>query len=148
VLHATNALWAALSWLVPGLGHLLRGERAKGLIYAAVLIGCFAAGQIMSEYRAVSRAEHDIAFWAQIGAGGPALLGAWYDATRHARETPPHPIAVPWLLDCGIMYTCVAGLLNFVLVVDLLFPRPGSARAAGRAGRAARTPSDGGAGRD
>jgi len=55
---------------------------------------------------------------------------------------------VPWLLDCGIMYTCVAGLLNFVLVVDLLFPRPGGDRAAGQTGRAAPAPSQGGARRD
>ena len=105
--HASNAFWAALGWLVPGLGHILRGERTKGAIYAATLLGCFAAGEIMSERR-----------------------------------------AVPWLLDCGIMYTCVAGLLNFVLVVDLLFPRPGGDRAAGQTGRAAPAPSQGGARRD
>ncbi len=148
MLYATNAFWAVLSWLVPGLGHVLRGERTKGLAYAAVLLGCFAAGEVMSEYRAVSRTEHDIAFWAQIGAGGPTLLGAWYDGAHHARETPGHPIAVPWLLDCGIMYTCVAGLLNLVLVVDLLFPRPGGARGSAPAGRAGHAATTGGAGGD
>jgi len=148
VRHASNAFWAALGWLVPGLGHILRGERTKGAIYAATLLGCFAAGEIMSERRAVSYTEHDIAFWAQIGAGGPTLLAAWYDDRYHPRETPEHPIAVPWLLDCGIMYTCVAGLLNFVLVVDLLFPRPGGDRAAGQTGRVAPAPSQGGARRD
>jgi hypothetical protein len=77
----------------------------------------------MSEFRAVSRVEHDIAFWAQIGAGGPTMAFATYDSAfnREVRDPLP-PFAVPRLLDCGIMYTCVAGLLNFVLVVDLLFP--------------------------
>lgn len=144
----TSVVFAAVGWLVPGLGHILSGQRTKGVIYACTLLGCFAAGEVMSEVRAVSRKEHDIAFWAQIGMGGPTLLGAWYDATRHTRDVAFHPIAVPRLLDCGIMYTCVAGLLNFVLVVDLLFPRPRTLRGASAAGRTAKEPPRGGGDHD
>lgn len=122
-------LTAATGWLVPGLGHVLRGERVKGLVFMATLMGCFFAGGAMCEFRAVSRTEHDIAFWAQIGAGGPTLLCAWYSASRHARDVGMTPVPVPRLLDCGIMYTCVAGLLSFVLVIDLLFPSGGRRRA-------------------
>jgi hypothetical protein len=124
---------AALGWLVPGAGHFLRGERLKGVLFALAVIGCFLAGEAMAEFRAVSRYEHDIAYYAQIGAGAPTIGCDWYDSAHHGpyprrvsgREVP---ISVPRLLDCGIMYTCVAGLLNFVLVVDLLFPLPGTAR--------------------
>lgn len=111
-------------WLVPGAGHFLRGERVKGIVFGVTLIGCFLAGEIMSEFRAVSRYEHDIAFWAQIGAGAPTITFCLYDYQEYGgpRSYTRHPIGVPRLLDCGIMYTCVAGLLNFVLVVDLLLP--------------------------
>ena len=113
-----------VGWLLPGAGHILRGEYARGLLFLVTLMGCFAAGEIMSEYRAVSRHEHDIAFWAQVGAGAPTLLLSWYDDRYHGPwpKIAGAPVPVPRLLDCGIMYTCVAGLLNFVLVVDLLFP--------------------------
>jgi hypothetical protein len=152
----TNIFFAATSWLVPGLGHVLSGHKVKGLIYAATLLGCFAAGEAMSEFRAVSRKEHDIAFWAQVGIGGPTLLAAAYDQKRLARDREEEerdgargvyrgqaPVPVPRLLDCGIMYTCVAGLLNFVLIVDLLFPRPRPGRSA-----APQAATKGGAGRD
>ena len=131
---AKRVTWGLAAWLVPGAGHALKGELAKGGLCAFALLGCFAAGQAMSEVRAVSRHEHPIAFWAQVGAGGPTLVSAWYDDRSHgpwgANGGAPAP--VPRLLDCGIMYTCVAGLLNFVLVVDLLFPLVPSSKEAGR----------------
>jgi len=116
--------FAILGWLLPGVGHFARGERLKGALFFVTLLGCFAAGEFMSEFRAVSRVEHKISFYAQIGMGGPTLLCVWYDKAynRPGLALLSHPIPVPRLLDCGIMYTCVAGLLNFVLVVDLLFP--------------------------
>jgi len=119
--HVAHAL---AGWLLPGAGHLLRGEWAKGLVLGVTLLGCFAAGEYMSEFHAVSRREHEISFWAQIGVGGPTLLCAWYDETHNGpwAALAHKPMPVPRLLDCGIMYTCVAGLLTFVLVVDLLFP--------------------------
>ncbi len=158
-----SAFFAAAGWIVPGLGHVLSGQRTKGLIYAVTLLGCFLAGEIMSDARAVSRKEHDIAFWAQIGVGGPTLLGAWYDQKRLEQERQERedrerregvvsrgliPIEIPGLLDCGIMYTCVAGLLNFVLLVDLLFPRPRVHRAPHATERRTDVSRGGGAGRD
>ena len=74
---------AVAGWLLPGAGHFLRGERMKAIVFAVTLVGCFVAGEVMSEFRAVSRYEHDIAFWAQIGAGGPTLAFAWYDTAYH-----------------------------------------------------------------
>ena len=121
----TRIIHGVAGWLVPGAGHIIRGERVKGLLFGITLLGCFAAGQAMSEFRAISRYEHDIAFWAQVGAGGPTIASAmYYDTVVYGGPPGPHdpPVPVPRLLDCGIMYTCVAGLLNFVLIVDLLFP--------------------------
>jgi len=100
----------------------------KGIIFGLALLGCFMAGEAMAEFRAVSRREHDIAWYAQIGAGAPTIACDWYDGHRHGpdpkvgRVGSGRPESVPRLLDGGIMYTCVAGLLNFVLVIDLLFP--------------------------
>ena len=118
-------IFSVAGWLIPGLGHFLRGERLKGIIFAVTLLGCFIAGEALSEFRAVSYHEHDIAFWAQLGAGAPTLGFSLYDHYCHTRLSNPEPIPVPRFLDCGIMYTCVSGLLSFVLVVDILFPLRG-----------------------
>lgn len=118
----TRLLYGALGWAVPGLGHFVKGERRKGVLFAATLLGCFAAGEIMSDFRAVSTEEHEIAFWAQVGMGLPTLACVYYDKHFNDSTDSNKPTSVPPLLDCGIMYTCVSGLLSMVLVVDLLFP--------------------------
>jgi hypothetical protein len=129
MISGNRIILAVAGWAVPGLGHIFRGERVKGILFGATLLGCFIAGQIMSDFRAVSQREHEFAFWAQIGVGLPALGCNFFDRHRHDSDDSflnigesPLPEPVPRLLDCGIMYTCVAGLLSFVLVVDLLFP--------------------------
>ena len=123
-----HIFFAVLGWTFPGLGHYLRGERLKGVLFCVTLLGCLLAGEIMSDFRSISRSEHDIAFWAQIGIGIPTLCFVHYDNRKQLQEqnsnriAPDVPVDVSPLLDCGIMYTCVAGLLNFVLICDLLFP--------------------------
>ncbi len=120
-----HIFFAVLGWTIPGLGHFLRGERLKGVLFAVTLLGCLLAGEIMSDYRSISRREHDIAFWAQIGSGIPTMCFVYYDNLNQSNNryfVADKPVEVPPLLDCGIMYTCVAGLLNFVLIFDLLFP--------------------------
>ena len=108
-------------WLVPGSGHFLRGERRKGVLFGITLLGCFIAGEVMAEFRAVSKREHGIAYWAQIGSGATTFLFDLYDArynqakdAEEARErrrktasnpgprASKMPVPVPRLLDCGI----------------------------------------------
>ena len=38
---------AVMAWLLPGLGHVIAGERARGLVIGATLLGLFVGGLLI-----------------------------------------------------------------------------------------------------
>lgn len=101
-----------LAWLVPGLGHLLQGRRVRAGIVFALLVGLFAVGTLLAEATNLSRERH-FYYWAgQFMLGLPAL-GAealWGDARVTAH--------IPYV-EAGLVYGCVAGLLNVLAMIDV-----------------------------
>jgi len=106
---------AVLAWLVPGLGHFYLSQRPKAMILLGAIMSAFVIGIILADFQAISIENHKYAFFAQIGAGGPALsvLAATAGglAAPTAREVDP-------MHSIGLLYTMVAGLLNFVVACD------------------------------
>ena len=111
------ALAWLLGWLVPGAGHWILGQRARGAVLFASLAGCFAAGVLIGGRGTVSRA-HPEYLVLQWGAGLPAAA-AWAAGTR-----TPADVDVS-RRELGVLYTLVPALLNIVAALDA------AARAAG-----------------
>lgn len=118
------------AWLVPGLGHFLFGERKRGLRMGILILVTFFAGVAVSDFEAVAPEIYKISYYAQIGAGAPALLMTLIDPAAEAAQielaTPDIPRAVPRFTDLGLLFCNIAGLLNILLVFDLLDRRFGS----------------------
>jgi len=105
---------AILAWLLPGMGHLYLGQRPRAIILLCAILAAFIVGIVLADFEAVSIPEHKYAFFAQVGTGGPTLLtlfitGGEISDTGRAVD-PRHSI--------GLLYTMVAGLLNFVVACD------------------------------
>jgi hypothetical protein len=68
---------AFLAWLIPGLGHLYQGRRAKGLLFMVCILGTFLYGLFLGEGRVVYAAwQGENKRWpylCQVGVGLPAL---------------------------------------------------------------------------
>ncbi len=113
-----------LGWLVPGAGHLSRGYRRQGLIILTVVLALFLTGLVLSDFEAVSRVLHPFAFWAQIGVAGVTLPLMAIDPASDALLAPSVSIQkyqnVPPLNDTGVLFCCIAGLLNFLALFDLV----------------------------
>lgn len=128
-----NPRAALLAWAVPGLGHALVGQRARGLRVGAGVIGLFLAGILIGGLGVVDRS--DLWFYAQVGAGPISFAADWLNATLLKSgvagpliEVPMSPpasslraIAHPH--EFGTLYCAMAGLMNLVAVLDVLSRR-------------------------
>lgn len=105
------ALCAALSWLVPGLGHAKAGQKDKGVIMGIAVLLVFAIGLVASSGHAVDRANASVWWIGQNLFGGGSLFAALV--------TGPWPMTrEPLDLPMGVVLTTVAGLMNLVVMVD------------------------------
>jgi len=105
-----------LAWLLPGCGHFYLGRRGKAVIFLVAVIGAFVYGMCLGDFQNVNPHRYDKQFLAQVFSGLPAVTGyviARYD-TRVVDEGPQ-------IFDVSSVYTCVAGLLNLLVILDAGF---------------------------
>lgn len=106
------AIYVALAWLVPGLGHFAQKRFLRGAIVFALLFGLFAWGTLLAEESNLSRERH-FYYWAgQFFVGAPAL--GWELLRGDTRVD--HEIVGA---DAGLLFACVAGLLNILAMLDV-----------------------------
>jgi hypothetical protein len=106
------ALLVGAGWLLPGLGHWLQGRRLRGALVFALLLGLFAAGTWLAHGTNLSRERHFYYWSGQFLLGGPAIL---------AEALAGHPPLTRELrfVDVGLLYACMAGLLNVLAMLDV-----------------------------
>lgn len=111
-------------WLVPGLGHILQGRVARGVVAFALVVGLFALGTVLAEGTNLDRTRH-FYYWAGQAFLGPVAFGAEL-ANGH-----PMMSERPEYADAGVMLASIAGMLNVMLLLDVygysdakLFGRP------------------------
>lgn len=108
---ASPALCAALSWLLPGLGHARAGQKEKGVLLGVAVLLVFVLGMICSGGHAVDRANYQVWWIAQNLFGGGSLFAALVTG-------PMETGSRPFDLDLGIILCTVAGLMNLVVMCD------------------------------
>lgn len=137
-----RGLAAFLAWLVPGLGHLYQGRKGKAALYFVCITGLFVAGMIMGEWKIVFwrwvnpfQNSEDFRLWypAQFWVGLlalPALIQATLVRYNmgpilggYLAEPPMNIInglhnSAGRFVDVGVVYTCIAGLLNVLAIYD------------------------------
>jgi hypothetical protein len=135
-------LAALLAWMVPGLGHFYQGRRAKAALYFTCIMGLFVIGMGLGEgkiafWRWVNplhdsenfRLWYPAQFWVGL-ATFPALVQATlmrYGLNPilggYLAEPPMNVInalhsSAGRYVDIGVVYTCIAGLLNILAIYD------------------------------
>lgn len=101
-----------LTWLVPGLGHVFQGRRARGVMVFATLVGLMVLGTVLAEGSNLSRERHYYYWGGQFLGGLPALV---MEALHgHTRVTGAIAYA-----EAGLVMAAVAGLLNVLAMLDV-----------------------------
>ena len=115
-----------LAFLVPGLGHLYLGDRARGIIFCVVITVTFWGGVAIGGVRStIDHKERKAWFLAQLCSGSNTLviMGARFVAPTRFTATPENgglPKAYWPAEDIAVVYTGVAGLLNLLAILDAL----------------------------
>jgi uncharacterized protein DUF6677 len=102
------------TWIVPGAGHWLLGRRRKALLYFALITFTYLFGMWLADFRNVrlDQESMDLYFLGEAVCGG-LTLPAWF-FTRSLELVREQP-----LLDAGLLFSTVAGLLNLCIMVDV-----------------------------
>ena len=119
-------------WLVPGAGHVLLGKWKKGLFFFGLLGVTYLFGMWIAGFRPVSYDDNPFYFVGQYGSGVTLLIAKLRGAEKAIVGDRFHP---SWF-DPGLLYVCVVGLLNLVVMLNCLdlkmeapTPTPASATA-------------------
>jgi hypothetical protein len=122
-------LEAAAGWLLPGLGHILLGQRLRGLILMASILGLWLTGLVIGGITCVNSTDHTAWF------AGQALVAPSFAVDRYRAyiKVDPYPPPGPKAAyepsygranEQGILYTALAGLLNLLAIIDVVYCDP------------------------
>ena len=104
---------SAGAWLIPGVGHILLGRWIRGLIFMACVVAMFVMGLAMNGKLYGTEFEIPLqifALIANLGAGLPYLVAKYMGLGIGVMTSESY--------DYGTTFLWVAGLLNFLIVLD------------------------------
>lgn len=117
------ALCTALTWVLPGLGHIMQGRKARGIVALVLLVGLFGLATMLAQGSNLDRERH-FYYWAgQVLLGPVALVAEFAHGHPRLESLPPYK-------DAGIVIGSIAGMLNVLLMLDVY--GYGEARVLGR----------------
>ena len=101
-------------WILPGAGHFVLGRWKKGLFFLALLSATCGFGMWLVDFRAVAFGDNPFYYIGQYGCGALMMLAKVLDRAYIPANLPPS-----WY-DPGLLYVCVAGLLNLVVMLNVI----------------------------
>jgi hypothetical protein len=121
-----NLAAVVLGWLLPGLGHVSIGQKRRGFLIMGGVLFLVVCGALIGGIDAVDHKRDGLWFLAQIWSG-PVVIGI--DLLNQALIAPL-PIAekatrvgLSHANEIGTLFIAMAGLMNFVVLLDVLLAR-------------------------
>lgn len=113
---ALDYIALGFAWLIPGVAHLVIGERVRGVIFMITIHLLFFAGLFIGGTQCISPSDQPIWSITQFLAGWPMLLA------RLLQRIPVGGPAEysPRIQDVGAVYCGIAGMLNLLVLFDAM----------------------------
>jgi hypothetical protein len=130
--HAWHPLAALAGWLLPGLGHALLGQRRRGVIIGISIIGLWLGGAFIGGLSVFDRALHPAWYLGQMLVAPTVAVDLVIQTQVKARYPHPPSPGNPSIYEPsygkvheqGVLYTALAGLLNLLAMLDVLYRDP------------------------
>jgi len=106
------AVLALLAWLVPGLGHLAQGRKARAAMVFLTLVALLVLGTVLAEGSNLSRERHFYYWGGQFMAGLPAMILEAAHGHQRVSATIPY-------VEAGLVIASIAGMLNIMAMLDV-----------------------------
>ncbi len=116
-----NFTAAIAAWFLPGLGHYLLGQRHRGGILAASIGVLWLAGLVIGGIGTFDQSQMttSIVQFGQYGLG-PSLV--MHFAHQHLRDR--YEPAFGRVQEQAVLYTALAGMLNLLAMMDVMYRDP------------------------
>lgn len=130
---ALNLAAAVLAWALPGLGHLALGHTTRGLILAVTIGTLWLSGLLIGGVSVIDRRDHPAWFIGQMMVAPTWVIDRYHD---HLRQSWNRRVGTEADVDRGYvpahgkpeeqgtLYTALAGLLNLLAIIDVLYRQP------------------------
>lgn len=133
-----NFAAAFLGWLLPGLGHFLLGQTQRGVILGTTIGTLWLSGVLVGGISILDRSEPMPWVLGQMLIA-PSWAGDAYrqrlvnehqaqHLTFDPRDDPPFEPAFARADEQGTLFTSLAGLLNLLAIIDVLYRDPRDGR--------------------
>ena len=130
---------AVAAWLVPGLGHVLSGHVRRGVILFVCIAGLWTSGLLIGGISVVSTRSVNgtlRAWFLGQAMIAPSFAVEYthdrYRAVNAGRDPRPDDQAIPYqpaygrAYEIGTLYCTLAGMLNLLAIVDIVYREPAS----------------------
>ncbi len=123
------ALAAVLAWALPGLGHFIIGEKARGIIVGVTLVCLFTAGLLIGGIDVVDSRRDTLWYAGEVMIGPAAiaidLVHRSYDQDGEPyppsdSRRPPYYPSIARVNELGTLYCTLAGVLNLLAILDVV----------------------------
>jgi len=129
-----NFAAAFLGWLLPGLGHFARGQPQRAVVLGTTIGTLWLTGLLIGGISVIDRSNQPAWFLGQmlvapsfVANGYRERLVAEHAATRRTfdpQDEPPFEPAFARAQEQGTLFTSLAGLLNLLAIIDVLYRDP------------------------
>jgi len=136
---------AIAAWALPGLGHYLLGQRRRAVVLAVAIIGLWFAGLFIGGISVIDHRDEttmrpskfSLWFLGQMLIGPSLIVDLYHQQLKSDSqmtfghlpepEDQPQPLYVPSqgrVYEIGVLYTSLAGMLNLMAILDVLYADP------------------------
>lgn len=126
-----NLAAAFAGWLLPGLGHFLLGQPRRAVVLGTTIGTLWLGGLLIGGVSVIDRNDHPAWFLGQMLVAPSWAANAYrgnlvaaHDGGFDPEDNPPFEPAYARAHEQGTLFTSLAGLLNLLAIIDVLYRDP------------------------